>query len=170
MEKIMKKYRRIMMVTMMLLAVTGVFMLSDKASAKTLPKDNKRIVFQGSIKKVSHKGLLKMQGLKKSPNPTDYEYYKNTKFYIIKLKPAKKMKLQSVDGMSKRKVKLVNVTYVAGLDKYIGKNCIFSISGKDTWWPSDTSLPLGEPSTKNLHIYQKSSHSWKKMKAKTIVY
>ena len=36
--------------------------------------------------------------------------------------------------------------------KYYGQHLTFSIDPNNTYWPSDTSLPLGQPGTDDIHI------------------
>lgn len=62
------------------------------------------------------------------------------------------MNLESGDGDGKRE-DMVDMISIGGceeleqLKEYKGKQMIFSINPDKTWWPSDTSLPLGRPST-----------------------
>ena len=63
------------------------------------------------------------------------------------------MTLQAVDAPSKGLVRLIDVSN-ANLSHSDGDNLIFSIDPSVTWWPSDTSLPLGQPKTRDVHILQ----------------
>lgn len=162
-----KLFQRKMMVTVLLAMLLFTVLSAGVVSAKSLPKDKGRVVLQGRVRKLSHKGLLKLQKLKKSPNPSDYKTYKNKKFYVIVLDKPRKISLYS-DADScfyKWKVRLIDVSGIKGIKKYAGKHCIFSINKMLTYIPSDTSLPLGEPRTRNLHIYRKSSRSWVELKS-----
>ena len=49
---------------------------------------------------------------------------------------------------------MIDITQAAGLEQYDGQHIVFSIDPDETWWPSDTSLPLGEPSTDNVHVLE----------------
>ena len=49
---------------------------------------------------------------------------------------------------------MIDVTYAQGLESYDGQHVTFSIDPNNTWWPSDTSLPLGQPRTDDVHILQ----------------
>ena len=161
MGKMMKKR---MLAAILVFAAIAMMLSAVEVSAKALPKDPGRIVFQGRIKKVSHKGLLRMQKLNRSPNASDYQMYKNKPFYVIKLDRPKSMRLSHVDGMLRHQVKLIDITNIPGIGKYVNKRCTFSIKASDTWWPSDSSLPLGEPRTWDIHIYDKKTRSWAELK------
>ena len=41
-----------------------------------------------------------------------------------------------------------------GLEQYIGQSLTVSIDADDTWWPSDTSLPMGQPRTSDVNVLQ----------------
>lgn len=51
-------------------------------------------------------------------------------------------------------VSLINVTYAGGIEQYDGQHLIFSIDPSQTWWPTGTDLPLGEPSTDDVHVLE----------------
>lgn len=150
------------LLTLFLVLTTAVIILgAGTASAKSLPKDKGRIVFQGRIRKVSHSKLLKIQK-EKDPNPGYSD--KNRKYYIIQLTRPQNMTLNSVDGMYRGLVKIIDASYTKDIEKYVGKTCTISINPKKTEWPSDTSLPLGQPRTSDLHIRTKKG--WTKLKSK----
>ena len=62
------------------------------------------------------------------------------------------MELTSVDGMRSGEVRMINVTGAPGLDGLDGQHLTFSIDAASAWWPSDTSLPLGQPGTQDVHV------------------
>ena len=116
----------------------------------TLPTDGDRIVFRGTLGAYSYNEVLTLQG-QSDPNPGSDM---GETYYLIVLDEPQTMNLRSGDGLSSRdgEVHLVNVTYAEGITQYIGQNLAFSIDPGQTYWPSDTSLPLGEPSTDDVHV------------------
>ena len=66
------------------------------------------------------------------------------------------MTLRSGDGSGSHEgeVSLIDVTGADGLEQYIGQSLTVSIDADDTWWPSDTSLPIGQPHTSDVHVLQ----------------
>ena len=115
----------------------------------TLPTDGDRIVFRGTLGAYSYNEVLTLQG-QSDPNPGSDM---GETYYLIVLDEPQTMNLRSGDGLSSRdgEVHLVNITYAEGITQYIGQNLAFSIDPEQTYWPSDTSLPLGEPSTDDVH-------------------
>ena len=47
---------------------------------------------------------------------------------------------------------MIWVSEPAGLEAYAGQHVTFSIDPEHMFWPSDTSLPLGQPRTEDVHI------------------
>ena len=45
-----------------------------------------------------------------------------------------------------------SITGAPGLDGLDGQHLTFSIDAASAWWPSDTSLPLGQPGTQDVHV------------------
>ena len=76
---------------------------------------------------------------------------------LIVLDTPQEMTLQSGDPMGSPRsglVKLISVKNVEGLEQYDGQHLTFSIDPTKTYWPSDTSLPLGQPQAWDLHVLQ----------------
>lgn len=72
------------------------------------------------------------------------------------LDPAQSVTARSGDGQGSYsgETMMIDVTYAQGLEQYDGQHVTFSIDPNNTWWPSDTSLPLGQPRTDDVHILQ----------------
>ena len=119
-------------------------------SEAAVPTDGDRIVFQGTLGAYSYSEVLALQG-QADPNPGSDM---GETYYLIVLDTPQTMNLRSGDGLSSRngEVHLVNVSYVEGIGQYAGQHLTWSIDPSQTYWPSDTSLPLGEPSTDDVHI------------------
>ncbi len=47
---------------------------------------------------------------------------------------------------------MIRIDYVDGMDRYEGRHITFSIDPATTCWPSDTSLPLGQPIAREIRI------------------
>ena len=49
-------------------------------------------------------------------------------------------------------VRLIDVSLAEGLESFDGQHLTFSIDPEETYWPSDASMPVGQPSTRDVHI------------------
>ena len=118
-----------------------------------LPEDGDRIVFRGTIDSYTYEELLEL------PNQVDYNggYQAGETFRIIILDEPMTMYLFQ-PGMGPEPVQgtvaMVDVTRAEGLDRFDGQYLIFSIDQENTWYPGDTSLPLGVPRTDDVHVLQ----------------
>ena len=118
-------------------------------STAQLPADGDRIVFRGTLKAYSHSEVVALQG-QGDPEPDRGETY-----YLIVLDAPQTMNLRSGDptsGLRSGEVHLIDVTYAEGIAQYVGQSLVFSIDPNRTYWPTDASLPLGEPRTDDIHI------------------
>lgn len=110
--------------------------------------DGNRIVFSGTIGTYSHDEVVALQG---APDPNG-----NTggTYRLIILDSPQSMTLKSGDGLGSYTgtVTMIDVSYVSGLDAYEGQHRTFSIDPNRAHWPSDTSIPLGQPSTSDVHV------------------
>lgn len=118
------------------------------------PTDGDRLVLQGTVNTYSGAELLGIQG-QQDPNPGPWSESGNT-FRVIMLDPAQSVTARNGDGQGSHsgEAMMIDVTYAQGLEQYDGQHVTFSIDPNDTWWPSDTSLPLGQPRTDDVHILQ----------------
>ena len=166
MKNVVKGLRK-KVITVLLVVGAVMMMTIGSVSAKALPKDKGRIVLEGQVIRTSLEGLMKLQKLKKLPSPSSlyYMYYKDTVFHVIKLKKARKIKLwDDGGGYYKQKAKLINVTGLQGIENYAGKKIVFSIHKNTTTWPSQASMPLGEPGSSEIRIYDKKTKSWTELR------
>ena len=117
-------------------------------STAQLPADGDRIVFRGTLKAYSHSEVVALQG------QGDPEADRGETYYLIVLDAPQTMTVTRGDGSGSRdgEVHLVDVTYAEGIAQYVGQNLVFSIDPARTYWPSDASLPLGEPRTDDIHV------------------
>lgn len=117
--------------------------------AVTLPSDGSRIVFAGTIRKCSYEETIELQGY---PDPNAPWTDHSRTFLLLILDEPQEMSLHSGDdnSMHAGEVDLIRVT--DEYEKYAGEHHIFSIDPNVTYWPTDTSMPLGRPGTGDLHI------------------
>ena len=114
-------------------------------------QDGDRIVFTGTIDTYSYDEVVALQG---QPDPNAPWSDTTATYRLIVLDAPQTMELTSVDGTKSGEVRLLNVTGAPGLDGLDGQHLTFSIDEASTWWPSDTSLPLGQPGTKDVHVLE----------------
>ena len=117
-----------------------------------LPTDGDRIVFTGTIDTYSYEEVIALQGC---PDPNAPWSDSSQTFHLIVLDTPQEMELQSGDPVGSPRsdtVRLISVAYAEGLEQYDGRHLTFSIDPKATYWPSDTSMPVGQPGTRDVHV------------------
>lgn len=116
------------------------------------PTDGDRIVFTGTLGAYSYSDVLALQEIP-DPNPGSDQ---GETYWLIVLDTPQGMTLRSGDGSGsyEGEVSLIDVTGADGLEQYIGQSLTVSIDADDTWWPSDTSLPMGQPRTSDVNVLQ----------------
>lgn len=116
------------------------------------PTDGDRIVFTGTLGAYSYSDVLALQEIP-DPNPGSDQ---GETYWLIVLDTPQGMTLRSGDGSGSYEgdVSLIDVTGADGLEQYIGQSLTVSIDADDTWWPSDTSLPMGQPRTSDVNVLQ----------------
>lgn len=125
---------------------------ADSSAESKLPTDGDRIVFTGTVGTYSYEEVIALQGC---PDPNAPWSDSSQTFRLIVLDTPQEMELQSGDpvGSPRRDtVRLISVAYAEGLEQYDGQHLTFSIDPKATYWPSDTSMPVGQPSTRDVHV------------------
>lgn len=121
----------------------------SSASSDAPAQDGDRIVFTGTIDTYTHDEVVALQG---QPDPNAPWSDTEATYRLIVLDAPQTMELTSVDGMRSGEVRMINVTGAPGLDGLDGQHLTFSIDAASAWWPSDTSLPLGQPGTQDVHV------------------
>lgn len=132
---------------------------SGPSESGTLPTDGDRIVLTGTVGTYDYDGIITLQG---QPDPnapyydeSDLEYNRSMTFRVIVLDMPQTLSLQSGDysgDYSSHEALMICINYADGMNQYEGQHITFSIDPANTWWPSDTSLPLGQPGTTDIHI------------------
>lgn len=127
---------------------------AESGAENTLPTDGDRIVFTGTIGTYSYEQVIELQGC---PDPNAPWTDPNQTFRLIVLDTPQEMELQPGDPVGSPRsdtVRLISVAYAEGLEQYEGQHLTFSIDPANTYWPSDTSMPVGQPSTRDVHVLQ----------------
>lgn len=121
----------------------------SSVSSAAPAQDGDRIVFTGTIDTYTHDEVVALHG---QPDPNAPWSDTEATYRLIVLDAPQTMELTSVDGMRSGEVRMINVTGAPGLDGLDGQHLTFSIDAASVWWPSDTSLPLGQPGTQDVHV------------------
>lgn len=128
----------------------------QKAKAIAAAKAQGKQVFEGTIRILSHAELTGLQGIS-DPNPDYSGNFKYEKYAILVFDRTQTVTGMSGDGTGTQtgSAKLLCVgAYYPGVDSvdttpewvpYNGKRVVVAGTAEDMGWPSDTSLPLGEP-------------------------
>lgn len=127
---------------------------ADNGTEGELPTDGDRIVFTGTIDTYSYEEVIALQGC---PDPNAPWSDPSQTFHLIVLDTPQEMELQSGDPVGAPRsdtVRVISVAYAEGLEQYDGQHLTFSIDPEATYWPSDTSMPVGQPGTRDIHILE----------------
>lgn len=127
---------------------------ADNGTEGELPTDGDRIVFTGTIDTYSYEEVIALQGC---PDPNAPWSDPCQTFHLIVLDTPQEMELQSGDPVGAPRsdtVRVISVAYAEGLEQYDGQHLTFSIDPEATYWPSDTSMPVGQPGTRDVHILE----------------
>ena len=125
---------------------------ADNGTEGELPTDGDRIVFTGTIDTYSYEEVIALQGC---PDPNAPWSDPSQTFHLIVLDTPQEMELQSGDPVGAPRsdtVRVISVAYAEGLEQYDGQHLTFSIDSEATYWPSDTSMPVGQPGTRDVHV------------------
>lgn len=144
---------------------------SNKEKVQAMIREERkagRLVLDGKIRILTYMQVLEVQGVD-DPNPEHSN--PNEEYIIFILAKPQKITARSSGGMymTTRQVKVMGLADYDYLRKYDGKNVTISVDLDGTMFPSDVSLPLGEPMSTEFKILDGSSYSQtpKKEKADT---
>jgi hypothetical protein len=110
-----------------------------------------RIVFTGEIATYNYEATVELQGF------PDYnaEWTDKTQVYrIIVLDEPQEVTFQSVDGPYTSTVEMFSADDAGIPEDLDGHTIVFSVDPAATWWKSDTSIPLGAPDLRDVHVMQ----------------
>lgn len=117
-----------------------------------LPTDGNRTVLTGTINTYDYWQTVELQG---QPDPNAAWANTSRTYRIIVLdQPQNLTGLDIDDNYFENQVEIISVDYADIPLEYDGTHITFSISPDTFYWPSDTGLPLGAPSTDDVHILQ----------------
>ena len=120
--------------------------------SNALPVDGNRNVLTGTLGTYSYNEVVSLQG---QPDPNAQWANKNQTYRLIVLDTPQTISAKDIDyDIISNTVSIISVQYADGLDKYMGQHVVFSIDPNSTFWPADTSLPLGAPSTKDINVLE----------------
>ena len=111
----------------------------------TLPTDGDRIVLTGTINDYDYNGVIEVQG-EPDPNPSTN---RTERYVLFVLDKPQVMILEQGDGSGEKVSGIVRMIYIgpySNLGQYYGKHVTVSVDPDEMTWPSDTSMPLGQPS------------------------
>lgn len=116
-------------------------------------------IFEGTLKILDREQLLEEQG-EKDPNPgtgKDYE-----KYAVLVLNKPEEATFKNISGEDySKEVKMISLgdslsgSLPDGLETLNGKKVIIATNSDDGSWPTDTSLPLGEPFARPEFLVEK---------------
>ena len=128
---------------------------SEPSDSDTLPTDGDRIVLTGTVRTCDYDEIVALQ---EQPDPNGWdessvEFSRKLTYRVIVLDTPQTLRLIDIDfNYVSREVLMINIVGIDGMDRYEGRHITFSIDPSTTCWPSDTSLPLGQPYTADIHI------------------
>ncbi len=117
----------------------------------TLPTDGDRIVLTGTVRILDYDEMIDLQGF--DPNG-GYPMYGPTSWTLIILDSPEMITAVNGDGNGQRTGEAWCINTKDTIGEYNGQHITFSIDSNNTWFPSGTDLPLGQPSTSDINILQ----------------
>lgn len=123
--------------------------VSEAPGESALPEDGDRIVFTGTIGTYTYEEVIELQGC---PDPNAPWTDHNATFRLIVLDTPQTMELEGIDGPRSGEVKVIAIFDTEDTAGYEGQHLTFSIDPQNTYWPSDTSMPVGQPTTGDIHV------------------
>lgn len=129
---------------------------SGSADNGALPTDGDRIVLTGSVGTYGYDEIVELQG-EPDANAFDerwMEYAQSRTYRVILLDTPQFLRLHSGadDDYFSSEARMISIEEADGMEQYEGQHITFSIDPAHSYWPSDTSLPLGQPITEDIHV------------------
>ena len=133
---------------------------ADEVSAWTAGEQAAgRTVLTGIIRSYNYDEVIVLQGV---PDPNAPYTDKSRTYTVITLDQPQIVNGMDIDGHREDEVSMIKV-FDQGSGPYAvpadlnGQSITFSISADTFYWPSDTGLPLGVPSTNDIHIFSQGN-------------
>ncbi len=110
-----------------------------------------RIVVKGVFKYMSHYEVLDFLKIE-DPNAG----YGADETYTVLVIPEQELEVQSGsgEGLRTNSASMISLSEFEHIAEYDGKIVTISIDPNNTWWPSDTRMPLGQPGTNDVRILE----------------
>ena len=129
---------------------------AEPSESSALPIDGDRIVLTGTVGTFDYDDIVALQG-EPDPNGSDessVEYSRSQTYRVIVLDTPQTLYLESFIGDAPyyKEVLLIRLDGIDGMEQYEGRHITFSIDPDNAWWPTDTSLPFGQPYIGDIHI------------------
>ena len=137
---------------------------SFDSDSGALPTDGDRIVLTGTVGTYDYDGIIAVLG----PDPNVFgdesdesylEFYRGLTYRVIVLDTPQTLRLLSGDRVAgdhylSMEALMIYLGYVFpdGMDQYEGQHITFSIDPTNTWWPTSSDPPFGQPFTEDIHI------------------
>lgn len=125
----------------------------------TLPADGDRIVLTGTVGTYDYDEIVALQ---KAPDPNAFDAFsvecaRSVTYHVIVLDMPRFLRLRGGDGEDPDcyitgEVLMINLFDTNDADPYEGQHITFSIDPANTFWPTDTSLPFGQPRAGDIHV------------------
>lgn len=129
---------------------------AEPSESGALPTDGDRIVLTGTVGTFDYDDIVALQG---EPDPNGFdessvEYSRSQTYRVIVLDTPQTLYLESFIGDAPyyKEVLLIRLDGIDGMEQYEGRHITFSIDPDNAWWPTDTSLPFGQPYIGDIHI------------------
>ena len=123
-------------------------------TASALPADGDRIVLRGTLGIYSDEALIALQNLSEE----EAQWLRDGQTYCVIVLDQPQTIALSHSGSQDRELREGEVSLIAifadGYERYAGQHLTFSIDPYETWFPSDVSLPLGQPRTNGIHVLE----------------
>lgn len=127
---------------------------SETPAEVSLPEDGDRLVLQGTIQTYTYDELLDMLGY---PDPNAEYADKTQTFRLFLLDEPQTMRLVAygnIEPFAEQTATMIDISRAEGLEQYDGQHLFISIDPNEAYWPSDTSLPIGIPRARDVHVLQ----------------
>lgn len=116
-----------------------------------LPQDGDRLVLTGTLDEFTYDETVALQGV---PDPNAMWADTSRTYWIILLDEPQTLEIMSGGELAlvTGETSMIAIHDPSGIEQYAGQHIIFSIDPHMTFWPSDTSMPVGSARTDDIHV------------------
>ncbi len=133
---------------------------AEPDDSEALPADGNRIVLTGTVGTYDYDGMVALQG---GVDPfagwdeASVAFYREQTYRVIVLDAPQTLSFRVSGGgsdaaYSTREASMFSIDGAAGMEPYEGQHITFSVDPDEPFWPSETSLPLGQPIARDIHV------------------